>query len=136
MTGLRADAGKDRIEGADKADGPAEDNRSLFSDMATLLADGRTFAEAEIAYQKARLGYAGKRGLRIAICGALALVCVIFALFALIIGVILGLAPYLTVWGSSAAVVIALLLTALVCLVIARHNARRISAAFRDEPEA
>ena len=60
----------------------------------------------------------------------------IFALFALIIGVILGLAPYLTVWGSSAAVVIALLLAALVCLVIARHNARRISAAFRDEPEA
>lgn len=121
------------MDEGDMTTGETAGGRSFLSDLATLIEDGRTFAEAELAYQKGRLTYAGKRGLRVAIGVLLAAVCAVFSLFALVIGLIIGLAPYLTIWGATGALIIGLLGMALICLLIARHNARRIGAAFKED---
>lgn len=105
---------------------------SMFDDVSTLIDDGRTLVEAELAYQKTRLAYAGRRGKNVAIFGLLAVVLAIFALFGLVIGLIWALTPLLTAWGATATVVLGTLLVAALCGIGALHNARLIGKAFKD----
>lgn len=108
---------------------------SLFADLQALAADGRNFLEAEIAFQRTRLAYAGGRGKSALIAIALALVLAIFALFALIIGVLLALTPYLSAWGATALVVGVILLVAILLAMSALRNFQRIKAAFHEDDE-
>ncbi len=114
------------------ADGDGDDT-SIFEDVATLIDDGRTLVEAELAYQKTRLSYAGRRGRNAAIFGFLAAVLAIFALFGLVMGAILALTPRFGAWGATALVVGVLLVLAVLCALAAAGNARKIAKVFRDE---
>ena len=114
---------------------PAED-RSLQSDLRGLFADGRSYAEAEVAFQKARASYIIGQVPKIAIYGVTAFLFVFFALGGLVVGLIIALAPWLTPWGSMAVVCIALVIGAIVCLLAARSKWRAIVSAFGDEAGA
>ena len=99
---------------SDPADTAAAADRSLTDDLRQLAEDGKALARAEAAYQKARAAYLGEQVRGIAIRGALAAALVLFALMALALGLVLGLAPVLTIWGATAAVVGGFLLAAFV----------------------
>jgi len=92
------------------ADAPADAaERSLIDDVRDLVADGRTLLEAELAYQKSRAAIAGRTAKSMAGWIALALSLAFFALMALVIGVLLTLAPLVGPLGATALVVLALL---------------------------
>ena len=91
---------------------PAGPPRSLLDDAEDLLVDVRTWAEAELAYQRTRarfVGHSAKRAIALGIAGALF---ALFALGGLTVGLIIALTPHLTAWGATAVVVVALLVLA------------------------
>lgn len=92
---------------ADAPDDAAE--RSLVDDVRELVADGRTLLEAELAYQKSRAALAGRTAKSMAGWIALALSLVFFALMALVMGLLLILAPLIGGLGATLAVVLGLL---------------------------
>jgi hypothetical protein len=79
--------------------------RSLLEDLETLIDDGKTYLEAEANYQKSRALYIADSLPGVAPNGAVAAALAFIALIGLTVGLILALAPYLTLWGSSALVV-------------------------------
>lgn len=102
--------------------------RSLVDDVRELVADGRTLLEAELAYQKSRAALAGRTAKSMAGWIALALSLVFFALMALVMGLLLTLAPLLGGLGATLVVVAALLIAAALSGWVA---ARRWSAMSR-----
>jgi len=106
---------------------------SLAEDIAALASDGRTYVEAEIAFQKSRAAYSASHGKSAALFGLFALGFVHLALIGLVVGALFALAPLLTPWGATATVVGALLLGALVLLLMMRRHTRAIGDAFRSE---
>jgi Flp pilus assembly protein TadB len=109
---------------------------SLYDDIAGLIEDGKTYAEAELAFQKARMSYAAQRGKSIATFGGLAIFLVLLALMALVLGLVLGLTPYLGAFGAMGAVVLGLLLVAGLCGMMVQSHLARLKEAFaKDETE-
>ena len=102
--------------------------RSLVDDAKQLVTDGRTLLEAELAYQKARAAVAGEAARSVAAWGALALALVFFALMALVVGVLLGIAQLLGYWAATGIVVLALLLIAAFAGSRAAQRWKRASA--------
>ena len=105
--------------------------RSLVDDLRALIDDGRTFVEAELAYQSSRARFAGKGIKSIALFGVLGAALAFFALMALIVGAVIALVPVLSAWGATAAVCGACLLLTAVCFAIAssrwKHMAKQIA---------
>lgn len=104
------DAGEVRVPEPPGGDKPVVSDeraeaRSLFEDIETLIDDGRTYLEAEANYQKTRSAFIADRFRAAALFGALAGALGFIALIGLTVGLIIALAPLLTVWGSSAVVV-------------------------------
>ena len=106
---------------------------SLTEEITSLIEDGKTYAEAELAYQKTRAGFVADRGKSAALYGLFALGFVHLALIALVVGMVLALTPSLGALGATGAVVGALLLGVLILLLRLRAKAREISEAFKDE---
>jgi len=131
-TMLEDEGGAERVAAPE---GSEDDGRSLFADIETLIDDGRTFVEAEIAFQKTRMAYTGQKGRNAAIFGVCAAIFGVFALFGLIVGLIIALSPLLTAWGATAVIVGILLAAALICAMIALRNVQKIRAAFRKDQE-
>ncbi|MFM2273196.1 MAG: hypothetical protein RL702_2261 [Pseudomonadota bacterium] len=120
---------------------PASDaaQRSLVEDARRLVDDGRTLLEAELAYHKARAAVAGEAAREVAAWGALALALVFFALMALVMGVLLGIAQLLGYWAATALVVAALALVAGLAGARAAARWKRASAQISETkpvPEA
>lgn len=90
---------------------------SLKDDLTVLVEDARTYATAEIAFQKTRAGLAGKSGARAVVFLVLALVLLNLALIALAVGAVIALAPLVTIWGAIA-IVVGVLLAGVVLLVM------------------
>ena len=86
--------------------------RSLVDDVRDLVSDGRTLLEAELAYQKSRAALAGRTAKSMAGWIALALSLVFFALMALVMGLLLILAPLIGGLGATLLVVPGLLAAA------------------------
>ena len=84
-------------------------DRSLVEDVRALVEDGRTLLEAELAYQKSRAALAGRTAKSMAGWIALALSLVFFALMALVMGLLLTLAPLIGGLGATLVVVLGLL---------------------------
>jgi hypothetical protein len=117
----------------DGADDPLETQETLLSeDIAALIASGRTYAEAELAFQKTRASLAGSNAGKAVAALVLALVLVNIALTALAIGAVLALQPLITIWGAIAVVVGALLLGAGLLVRSARARAKLLSVMFGD----
>lgn len=115
--------------GADATD------RSLVEDVRQLVTDGRTLLEAELTYQKSRAALAGKSAGGIAGWGALALALVFFALMALVLGLLLALAPLIGGWGAMAAVTLGLLLAAAISGLVARRRWQKVARLLSDTSE-
>jgi uncharacterized membrane protein YqjE len=109
---------------------------SLIGDVRQLALDARTLAQAELAYQTSRAKTAGSGIGKIAGLGVLALVLVYFALMALVFGAVLALAPVLTAWGATGAVMLVLVLLAVICLLLARSRWKRLSTLLSDKKDA
>jgi uncharacterized membrane protein YqjE len=120
-------------------DGPATLNdtkaaaeRPLADDLRQLVDDGRRLAEAELTYQKSRALYAGSQAKGIALLVVLALSLVFFALMALTIGLVIGLAPLLSTLGATGAVVGGLIVIALLCGLVALARWRGMNRVLRE----
>jgi len=100
----------------------AAGNDSLLGGARALFEDGQTLLAAEIEFQKARAGFVLGRAKGILVLAALALVLLFFALMALVMGLLLALAPLIGPWGALAVVVLGLLaLTGLSVLGVVRR---------------
>ena len=106
--------------------------RSLVEDLRQLAQEGRAAAEAEIAYQKSRAAVAGQGMKAIAALGALALVLLVFALMALVFGVVLALAELVGAWAATAIVVLGLILAAGLCAMLAGARWKALSRRLTD----
>ena len=113
----------------------AAEDRSLVDDVRDLIDDGRTLVEAELAFQKSRAAYAGIGLKSIAALGGLAAVLGIFALFALVVGLLLALTPLVTAWGATAIVVIVLGLAAALAARVAARRWALLAGSLGDAPD-
>jgi predicted RND superfamily exporter protein len=83
--------------------------RSLNDDLHQLAQDARVYAEAEFQFQKSRAAYTVSASKSIILYALLACVLVFFAIMALVVGLVIALAPLITPWGSTAVVTLGLL---------------------------
>lgn len=112
------------------ADEDAVGFSALKDDLTHLVEDARTYAAAEIAFQKTRAGLAGKAAGRALVMLVLALVLLNLALVALAVGAVIALAPLVTIWGAIG-IVVGVLLTGVVLLVMrAARQGKVLSAMF------
>lgn len=121
-------------------DDPAEADgagfASLRDDIGALVDDAKTYAEAEIAFQKTRASLAGKKAGRVVVLLVLALVLLHIALIALAVGIVIALAPYVTIWGAIA-IVVGLMLAGVAMLVLsAVGEGKMLSAMFEPGEDA
>ncbi len=114
-------------------DGPSEG--SLLGEIGALIDDGKTYAEAELAFQKTRAAYVGQHAKGIAISGGIAILLVILAIVALVFGAILALTPYIGAIGATVAVFGSLLLAAALLVQRAKAKARAMMRAFIGDEE-
>lgn len=106
---------------------------SLMTDIDALFADGKTYLEAELAYQKSRAGYAANRLKWTAIYGAAAFGLLHLALIGLTVGLVIALVPVVGPWLATAIVVAVLLAGTAFFVVKLRAKLADIRAAFEDE---
>lgn len=107
---------------------------SLMEDVDALIADGKTYLEAEVAYQKNRAGYAANRLKWTAVYGAAAFGLLHLALIALTVGIVIALVPLVGPWIATAIVVAMLMLGALLFVQKLRAKLGDIRAVFEDDP--
>lgn len=121
-------------DGRDAGD-PAFDD-SLVNELAALIDDGRTYAEAEIAFQKTRATLAGKSiGLALGFA-VVAVILLHIALLALAVGMVMALAPLVSIWGAIAIVVGVLLLGTATLGYTAMSRGKLVGAMFRSEKDS
>lgn len=130
----RQDELEDEFDAAIRGD-DEQASPTLAEDIAALASDGKTYVEAEIAFQKSRAAYSASHGKSAALLGLFALGFVHLALIGLVVGALFSLAPLVTPWGATAIVVGALLLGAVILLMLMRRHTRAIGDAFRDDEE-
>lgn len=106
---------------------------SLSDEIAALIDDGKTYAEAEIAYQKARLAFTADRGKSAALFGIFALGLVHLALIALVVGAVIVLTPYVTALGATLIVAGVLLVLAFLMVLRLQRATREIGEAFEKD---
>ena len=120
---------------ADPQDASEPPLGSLADDVSALIEDGKTYVEAELAFQKTRAGYAGEKTKQGIIFGLGALAFLHLALIGLVVGLIIALAPYLTAFGAVAVVVGALLIGVAIFASIATKRFKAIGTAFKSDED-
>ncbi|MBO82377.1 phage holin family protein [Citromicrobium bathyomarinum] len=126
--------------GADAAGSPyAEQTRadeeplgSLFDDAYALYEDGRTYVEAEVAFQKSRANYASREAGSGVVFALGALAFLHLALIGLVVGLIIALAPIIGPFVATAAVVGTLLVLMIIVGLVARARFKRVTRAFKE----
>lgn len=114
-------------------DAPVDDALgALREDIAVLIEDARTYAEAEVRFQKTRAEIAGKSAGRALVLLVLALVLLHITLIALAVGAVIALAPLVSIWGAIAIVVGVLLGGVVLLLLAARKEAGLLAALFES----
>jgi hypothetical protein len=97
----------------------------LAERLEALIRQGEAVFNSEVAYQKARVSFGWSRGKRVAIFLALAGAFGGLTLIAMVVGLLIALAPLLTPWGALAVVFFGLTLLSGLCF-------RAAVRAFRD----
>lgn len=123
--------------GVDGETDPVPDTRrpdhSLIEEIEALFGDGKTYLQAEVAYQKSRAGFTANRLKWSAIYGAAAFGLLHLALIALTVGVVIALAPLTGPWIATGIVVALLLLGALVFVLRLKKKLGDIRSVFEGE---
>jgi hypothetical protein len=109
---------------------------SLIEDVRLLAGEARAYAQAELAYQKARAAYAGAETRNIAIMGVSAAVLVFFAVMALVLGAVIAVGTVIGPWLSMIAVPVAILVVAAILGLSARGKVRRMMSLLREKEPA
>jgi ABC-type multidrug transport system fused ATPase/permease subunit len=122
----------DRQSKWEEETGPSPASPSIADELRQLIAAARQMANAELAYQSTRARLMAKAMAWIAASAALALALLFFVLMALVVGLLLALAPLLGHWGALGAVVGGLLLAILIVALVALRGLRRFMALLRD----
>lgn len=128
----------DELDAALRGDEPGDDapaGPSLVDDVAALVSDGRNFVQAEVEFQKTRLAFAANRSKSALLYGLAALAFVHLALIALVVGLVIALAPHVTAWGATAIVTGLLLLGAFIFVMRMQGSTREIGEAFDSASE-
>lgn len=112
--------------------GEAFSEGSLSDDIVALIDDGKTYVEAELAYQKTRLAFAAGRGKSGALYGICAFAVLHLALVGLVIGAIIALTPVITAWGATALVVGLLLIAGVILALKAKQRFARLVEAYAE----
>lgn len=110
-------------------------DESLFEETSALIDDGRTYVEAELAFQKTRAKLAGRLAGGSLGLVVLALILLHIALLALAVGLVIALAPLVTIWGAVLIVVGGLLLLVGLLGWMAMKRAEKLGALFSDSGE-
>lgn len=131
----RTAAAQPRFEDEAYDDDEQPQASSLTEDIAALIEDGRTYAEAEMAYQKTRISFSAEKGRKGALFGVFALFLLHLALIALVVGLLIALSPVLTPLGATALVTGVLVVVALLLALQARKHFAAISDAFKEGRE-
>lgn len=113
----------------------AIEDRSLLEDLHALYEDGKTYASAELTFQKTRAGFAGGKLKSVAIFGAGAAVVALLAAVGLTVGLILSLATLIGPLGATAVVVGLLLIVAFICARMAGKKWGELMTAFGSAAE-
>lgn len=120
----------DHDDGADEVE--TSGGPSLVDEITTLFEDGKTYAEAEIAFQKSRAAFAADRIKGAVVFAVGAVILIHIALIALAVGLVFALIPLVGAWGATAIVAGLLLAAAAVLLFKLKDRASAISAAFKE----
>ena len=117
----------DEPDGEEQAYGP-----SLLDDVFALLEDGKTYAEAEVAFQKSRAGFTANR-LKGAIAFGLGAFGVFhLALIAFTVGLVIALVPLIGPWAATAVVTLALVVAGVILLRLLKGRIDDIRDAFSE----
>ncbi|MEL7189562.1 MAG: phage holin family protein [Pseudomonadota bacterium] len=106
---------------------------SITSEIAALIDDGRTYAKAEVAFQKIRAKIAGKHIAIALVCGIIAIVLLHIAFLALAVGLVIALAPLVTIWGAIGIVVGALVLLVVLLGLKAKSSGQKLAGLFASD---
>ncbi len=112
---------------------PPDYEESIVEEVAALIDDGRTYAQAEIAFQKTRAKLVGRHVGIAVLCGIIALILLNIAFLALAVGLVMALEPLVTIWGAIAIVVGGLFLTVGLLALIAVKRFENMGSLFEDE---
>jgi hypothetical protein len=106
---------------------------SLTDDIMAMLEDGKTYLEAEKAYQKSRARFAVHHAKRGTVIGLAGFALIHAALVGLMVGLVMALAPHVTVWGAIAIVAGGFIVLGLLLARLALERFRKIGDSFEDE---
>ena len=120
-------------EAAEQDDAEAEIRHSLTDDIFALFDDGKTYVEAEIAFQKSRSSFVANRAKLAVAYGAAAFGVLHLALIALTVGTVIALAPLVGPWIATAIVGGALIVLGLVCVRMLKGKIDDIRDAFKGD---
>lgn len=115
------------------AEGETAPKPGMADQLRGLYADGRTFIDAEIGFQKLRLAAAGRHVRTMALLAIIGLVLISCAVIALVLGTMIALAPLLGAWGAMGATVAASLVLAGLCFWLAFLRVGKVSALFASD---
>ena len=121
------------IEDMPVSDVASPEPRSFGDDVHALIADGKTYLEAELQFQKSRLSATASQGQSVLICAVAGLILLLLALIALTVGTLFALIPLLTAWGATAVVGGVLLLATAVALLMAKGRVDAIRTTLKGE---
>ena len=121
--------------GAPDTDEPEARQFSLTDDVLALFEDGKTYAEAELRFQKSRAGFVGNR-----VKSALIYIFAAFGMFhlaliAATVGLVLALIPITGPLGATLIVTISLVVIGLIMLRLLKGRIDDIRDAFEGDDE-
>lgn len=116
-------------------DGSSDRGPSLTDDIFALIEDGKTYAEAEVAFQKSRAGYAANRAAGAIAFGLGAFGVFHLALIAATVGVVFALVPVVGPWIATAIVTLVLVAAGLLLLRLLKARIDDIRSAFEDSDQ-
>ncbi len=114
------------------SEGDSRSVHSLGDDVAALFEDGKTYAQAEIAYQKSRAGFVANRAKGAIALGFGAFGVFHLALIAATVGLVLALIPLVGPWLATAIVTAMLIVIGIILLRLLKRRIDAIRAAFDE----
>lgn len=121
----------DPARGDDEAD-----TSSLIDDVSALFEDGKTYAQAELAFQKSRARYLGGSVKGLAVYAGGAIAAFHLALIALTVGLVFALASAIGPWLATLVVTLVYLIIAAILALSLKRRLGAMRSALTDRSNA